>query len=71
MDSVSSTRDSMKDTNESRQEDQDDTPALFMTTVPKDVWANPSLAALAALIDETNEEAAAARAGETLIQIFM
>ena len=35
-----------------REEDEDDMPALFMTTMPRDVWANSSLGALAALIDE-------------------
>lgn len=39
-----------------REEDEDDMPALFMTTMPRDVWANPSLGALAALIDEGLEE---------------
>lgn len=39
-----------------RAEETDDTPALFVTTMPQDIWANPSLGALAALIDESNEE---------------
>lgn len=39
-----------------REEDEDDMPALFMTTMPRDVWANPSLGALAALIDEGLDE---------------
>lgn len=34
----------------------DDTPALFMTSMPRDVWANPSLGSLAALIDEAQDE---------------
>lgn len=38
------------------EEDDDDMPALFMTTMPRDVWANPSLGALAALIDEGLDE---------------
>lgn len=39
-----------------REEDEDDMPALFMATMPRDVWANPSLGALAALIDEGLDE---------------
>lgn len=38
------------------EDDGDQTPALFVTSMPRDVWANPSLGALAALIDEANEQ---------------
>ena len=37
-------------------DDESDTPALFVTSMPRDLWANPSLGALAALIDEDHEE---------------
>ncbi|CAM9205650.1 unnamed protein product [Scytosiphon promiscuus] len=36
-------------------ENDNDVCALFATAMPRDVWANPSLAALAALIDEDQE----------------
>lgn len=39
-----------------QQEDSDHTPALFMTSMPRDLWANPSLGALAVLIDEAEGE---------------
>lgn len=39
-----------------REEENDDTPALFVTTMPRNIWANPSLGALAALIDEDDED---------------
>lgn len=38
------------------QEKDEDVCALFATSMPQDVWANPSLAALAAMIDEDVEE---------------
>ncbi|CAB1102086.1 unnamed protein product [Ectocarpus sp. CCAP 1310/34] len=38
------------------QEKDEDVCALFATSMPRDVWANPSLAALAAMIDEDAEE---------------
>lgn len=38
------------------QEKDEDECALFATSMPRDVWANPSLAALAAMIDEDAEE---------------
>ncbi|CAM9340588.1 unnamed protein product [Discosporangium mesarthrocarpum] len=34
----------------------DDTPALFVDTVPQNIWLNPSLAALAVMIDEDEKE---------------
>lgn len=37
-------------------DDESNTPALFVTSMPRDVWANPSLGALAALIDEAHDE---------------
>lgn len=37
-------------------DDESNTPALFVTTMPRDLWANPSLGALAALIDEAHDE---------------
>lgn len=50
----------MSDTREKEQNDytgpDDDTPALFVTSMPRDLWANPSLAGLAILIDEANRE---------------
>lgn len=33
----------------------EDVHALFATSMPRDIWANPSLAALAGLIDEDEE----------------
>lgn len=30
--------------------------ALFATSTPRDIWANPSLAAIAALIDEDGDQ---------------
>lgn len=30
--------------------------ALFATSTPRDIWANPSLAAIAALIDEDEDQ---------------
>lgn len=30
--------------------------ALFATSMPRDIWANPSLAALAGLIDEDEDQ---------------
>lgn len=37
-------------------DDESNTPALFVTSMPRDLWANPSLGALAALIDEAHDE---------------
>lgn len=45
------------------EETSDDTPALFVTTMPRDIWANPSLGALAALIDETEDDKHSAEQG--------
>ncbi|CAM9559162.1 unnamed protein product [Hapterophycus canaliculatus] len=50
-------------------ENEEDVCALFATTMPRDVWANPSLAALAALIDEDEEakqESGEAKQGEKM-----
>lgn len=37
--------------------------ALFATSAPRDIWANPSLAAIAALIDEDEEQKEESRRG--------
>lgn len=38
------------------QEKEEDVCALFATSMPRDIWANPSLAALAGLIDEDEDQ---------------
>lgn len=43
-------------TSEEVQEKDEDVCALFATSVPRDIWANPSLAALAGLIDEDEDQ---------------
>eukprot|EP00903_Cladosiphon_okamuranus_P016105 g14864.t1 len=43
-------------TSEEVQEKDENVCALFATSVPRDIWANPSLAALAGLIDEDEEQ---------------
>lgn len=49
-------KEGQEDNREQEQGGGSDTPALFVTGMPRDVWANPSLGALAALIDEADEE---------------
>lgn len=54
---------------EEEQENDGDVCALFAMSTPRDIWANPSLAALAALIDEDEdqkEESIEAEQGKTL-----
>lgn len=41
---------------EEMQEKEEDVCALFATSMPRDIWANPSLAALVGLIDEDEDQ---------------
>lgn len=43
-------------TSEEIQGKDEDVCALFATSIPRDIWANPSLAALAGLIDEDEDQ---------------
>lgn len=43
-------------TSEEMREKDEDVCALFATSMPRDIWANPSLAALAGLIDEDEDQ---------------
>lgn len=45
------------------EQEKEEVCALFATTAPRDIWANPSLAAIAALIDEDEEQEEDSRRG--------